>query len=211
MRSNVTRGLIATGSGLVSSRHDSVLKNAHGKPSQAPAGGAHVLGADLERAQRRVAGDLVGDVLVDASSSTDLAERVAGAVAAPPGRRRSGTRRWRPRCTDSPHGAFMLADGHELRSRYGLERLHHRLELEVAPVFVGCHVLREDAVRHVHRAEAERRAAAVRAWAVSAGTIASRNGSATAAPNAPRRNVRRDRCFLVMNMATPSLCSSCGC
>jgi hypothetical protein len=30
MRSNVTRGLIATGSGLVSSRHEMALKNTHG-------------------------------------------------------------------------------------------------------------------------------------------------------------------------------------
>jgi hypothetical protein len=31
------RGLIPTGSGLTSSRHDSVLKKVHGKPSHAPA------------------------------------------------------------------------------------------------------------------------------------------------------------------------------
>ena len=37
MRSKVTRGLMPTGSGLVSSRHASVLKNVQGKPSQAPA------------------------------------------------------------------------------------------------------------------------------------------------------------------------------
>ena len=37
IRSKVTRGLIPIGSGLTSSRHDSVLKNVHGKPSQAPA------------------------------------------------------------------------------------------------------------------------------------------------------------------------------
>ena len=30
MRSNVTRGLTATGSGLVSSRHEMALKNTHG-------------------------------------------------------------------------------------------------------------------------------------------------------------------------------------
>src|SRR4026209_906960 len=48
--------------------------------------------------------------------------------------------------------------------------------------------------------------AAVCAWAVSAGTIASSMGSAIAAPNVPRRNVRRDRCFFVMIMAAvPSL------
>src|SRR4026209_1003217 len=48
--------------------------------------------------------------------------------------------------------------------------------------------------------------AAVCAWAVSAGTIASSMGSAIAAPKVPRRNVRRDRCFFVMIMAAvPSL------
>src|SRR6185503_168541 len=36
--------------------------------------------------------------------------------------------------------------------------------------------------------------------AVAAGTIESRSGSASVTP-APRRNVRRERCFLVMNMA----------
>src|SRR5215510_11438331 len=48
--------------------------------------------------------------------------------------------------------------------------------------------------------------AAVRAWAVRAGTIASSMGSAIAAPKVPRKNVRRDRCFFVMIMAAvPSL------
>ena len=41
--------------------------------------------------------------------------------------------------------------------------------------------------------------------AEAAGIIASRNGSATAAPMLPRRKVRRLRCFLVINMITPSL------
>ncbi len=36
IRSKVTRGLMPTGSGLVSSRQDSVLKKVQGKPSQAP-------------------------------------------------------------------------------------------------------------------------------------------------------------------------------
>ena len=36
MRSNVTRGLMPIGSGLLSSRHESVLKNVQGNPSQAP-------------------------------------------------------------------------------------------------------------------------------------------------------------------------------
>ena len=40
----------------------------------------------------------------------------------------------------------------------------------------------------------------MRDCAVSAGTIASSRGSATAAPKVPRRNVRRDRCFFVMIM-----------
>ena len=36
IRSKVTRGLMPIGSGLVSSRHESVLKKVQGKPSQAP-------------------------------------------------------------------------------------------------------------------------------------------------------------------------------
>src|SRR6266540_7101338 len=43
-------------------------------------------------------------------------------------------------------------------------------------------------------------AAAVFAHAVCAGTIASRNGSATVAPMPPR-TVRREMCFFVMNMS----------
>src|SRR4029453_4122336 len=42
--------------------------------------------------------------------------------------------------------------------------------------------------------------AAVWASTVHAGTIASRNGRPTATP-APRRKVRRERCFLVRNMS----------
>src|ERR1700734_2996049 len=44
--------------------------------------------------------------------------------------------------------------------------------------------------------------AAVAASAVRAGIIASSKGSATAAPM-PRKNVRRSRCFLVMNIRSP--------
>src|SRR5262245_6024069 len=45
--------------------------------------------------------------------------------------------------------------------------------------------------------------AAVWDSAVDAGIMASNKGSPTATP-APRRNVRRESCFLVMNMDTPS-------
>src|SRR5580658_1276440 len=44
--------------------------------------------------------------------------------------------------------------------------------------------------------------AAVCARAVEAGIIASRSGSARVAP-APRRTVRRERCFFVMNIGAP--------
>src|SRR5580658_2455699 len=46
--------------------------------------------------------------------------------------------------------------------------------------------------------------AAVWASAVEAGIIASRSGSARVAP-APRRTVRREMCFLVMNICIPLL------
>src|SRR5690606_14239306 len=52
-------------------------------------------------------------------------------------------------------------------------------------------------------------AAAVFASAVCAGIIASSNGSAIAAP-APCRTVRRERCFLVRNMALASRPSGNG-
>src|SRR4051794_17136020 len=47
--------------------------------------------------------------------------------------------------------------------------------------------------------------AAVCARGVCAGTIASRNGSASVAPTLPRRNVRREMYFRVMNMSAVSL------
>src|SRR6266446_4252997 len=52
--------------------------------------------------------------------------------------------------------------------------------------------------------------AAVFASGVWAGTMDSRNGNATATP-APRRKVRRDKCFFVMNIGAASLIivSSC--
>src|SRR5690606_6582517 len=50
-------------------------------------------------------------------------------------------------------------------------------------------------------------AAAVCASAVAAGTMASRKGSATLAPRL-RSTWRRERCFLVMNMAVPPGSSS---
>src|SRR5262245_59493917 len=43
----------------------------------------------------------------------------------------------------------------------------------------------------------------VAACAVMAGIIDSRNGNASVAP-VPCKNVRRDRCFLVINIAAPS-------
>src|SRR5262245_16384841 len=43
----------------------------------------------------------------------------------------------------------------------------------------------------------------VAACAVMAGIIDSRNGNASVAP-APCKNVRRERCFLVINIAAPS-------
>src|ERR1051325_7937929 len=48
--------------------------------------------------------------------------------------------------------------------------------------------------------------AAVCDKAVDAGIMASNNGSPTATP-APRRNVRRERCFFVMNMVAPNFIS----
>ena len=78
MRSNVTRGLTATGSGLVSSRHEMALKNTHGIAVARAGGRAHVLGAHLERPQRRVLGNRVGDVLVDRLLRLDDELRLLG-------------------------------------------------------------------------------------------------------------------------------------
>ena len=169
-------------------------------------GGAHVLGADLDRSQRRVVGDHVGDVLIERLLRLDLAEGVARALAAADRadavqERRAGAEvhRCAPR-------RLHLADRDKLIAER-LERLHDRLELEVGAGVVRMPGVGIHAVRHVDRAEPERRARPPFAPAPSsAGTIASSSGSAIAAPNVPRRNVRRDRCFFVMIMATaPSL------
>ena len=51
-------------------------------------------------------------------------------------------------------------------------------------------------------------AAAVRGiQADAAGTIVLSNGSAIAVPNAPRKNVRRSKCFFVMNMGYSLVCA----
>jgi hypothetical protein len=125
MRSNVTCGLIAT------------------------CGGTHVLGADLERAQRRVACNHVGDVLVDGLLRLDLAEvagRVDGADTIQPGRARAKM--------DRTIGRLELAHGYNVIA-IRLERLHDLLELEVPAGLRRVPQLRVDTVRNVHRAKAQ--------------------------------------------------------
>ena len=71
--------------------------------------GAHVLGADLDRAQRRIARDLVGDVLIERSSSTgSCRRRRRSPLATPTGPTPLRNAELAPTCTDSPHGAFIL-------------------------------------------------------------------------------------------------------
>src|SRR4029079_19274206 len=50
--------------------------------------------------------------------------------------------------------------------------------------------------------------ATVFASGVCAGTMASRNGSASVAPTLPRKNIRREMCFRVINMSAVSLLDS---
>ena len=121
-----------------------------------PGGRAHVLGADLERSQRRIAGHLIGNVLVHGLLRLDPAERIAGGVAR---RHRSHAVQEGGAGTQvhglSP-GRLHAADGDE-RVAKRLERLHHRLELEVAADLGGMPRVRKHAVRQVDGAETERR------------------------------------------------------
>ena len=194
----------------VSSRHDSVLKNVQGKPSQAPtAVPMSSVPTSIERSGVSPAtlsamywSTVFFDwILPNASPVPSRSADRADAVQ----ERRAGAEvdRLAPR-------RLHLADRHQLIAER-LERLHHRLELRSSlPGLVRMPGVGKHAVRHVDRAEPERRGcAAVLACAVSAGTIASSSGSATAAPNVPRMNVRRDRCFFVMIMATvPLACAT---
>ena len=78
------------------------------------------------------------------------------------------------------------------------ERLQGRRQLEVAPGRRRDPLILDDAVGDIDEAEARR---APSARPESAGTIASRNGSASVAPM-PRSNVRRANAFFVMNIAS---------
>ena len=89
IRSKVTRGLMPTGSGLVSSRQESALKKVQGNPSQAPtAVPMSSVPTSIERSGVSPR-HLVGDVLIDRLLRLDLAEGVAGSLSGRrPGRRR---------------------------------------------------------------------------------------------------------------------------
>src|SRR5262249_33099025 len=120
-------------------------------------GGAHIFGADFDGSQRRIAGVLIRDVLVDGLLRFDLSEYVASVFVAV--RRRSKAVEERGTCTKmdrrSP-GRFHLADRYELVAER-LERLHHGLEREVAPLFLRMPGVGPYAAREVDSAEAERR------------------------------------------------------
>ena len=86
IRSKVTRGLIPTGSGLVSSRHDERIEERAGETVAGSHGGTHVLGAHFDGPQRRIAGHLIRDVLVDGFLRLDFSESVRFSVGAAVGR-----------------------------------------------------------------------------------------------------------------------------
>ena len=139
--------VVAPGEG-VEERAGEAVAGAHGR--------SHVLGAHFDRAQRRVVGDRIGDVLIERLLRLDLAERITRPVACADRadaveerRARAQVDRLAPRC-------LHLADRDELVAE-PLERLHDRLELEVGTD--GCRMprIRIHAVRHVDGPEPERR------------------------------------------------------
>ena len=97
-------------------------------------------------------------------------------------------------------GARQIADDDQ-RIAKGLERLQDRRELEAGARGRRRPLLHDHAVRDVDEADALLRAAARAHRRCSAGTIASSNGSARAAP-APRRNVRRGMDIFEMNITS---------
>ena len=90
--------------------------------------------------------------------------------------------------------------------------ISERMEADLAPglyrASVPVHLVSELAPELVSVLQAlEYGQGRCRDWAKACrGNIASSRGSAIVAPKAPRMNVRRERCFFVMNMITvPSL------
>ena len=108
IRSNVTRGLIDTGSGRSSSRHASVSKIVHGNPSQAPAAvPMSSVPTSIDRSgvsPPTVSAMYWSSVFFDRSwpNASPVSSR---ATIGPTPLRNAELA---PTCTDSPHGAFIL-------------------------------------------------------------------------------------------------------
>ena len=163
-----------------------------------------VLGGELHRRQQRVLADRLRGNLVggDAGVGVDALRRLR-AHAAQPGRRAQRVDRGRV-------GRLVAeaADDVQLVAER-LERLEDRRELEAGALGGRRPLVHDGAVRDVDEAEARHAAfAAVCASSVRAGIIESSSGSARVTPM-PRRNVRRGRCFLVMNIVVSSCRLSC--
>ena len=155
-----------------------------------------IFGRQLDRRQQRLLADSLRRnlvrrdprVSVERPGSASAAHRSttsSGSASAPPCCRRRGGRGRSPRRDDS--GTARAASGSG-RTRSPRPR---------SPAST-CPCSRRAADRRTP--DATRAFAAVFASSVRAGTIASSRGSASVAPT-PRRNVRRGRCFLVMNMS----------
>jgi len=89
------------------------------------------------------------------------------------------------------------------RSRYGSSGFKSGVKAKSRPVVAGVHCSMIAPFGTYTKPRRRCGLAALFAMAVSAGTIASRNGSATVAPT-PRRNVRRGNDSFEMNMFSPS-------
>src|SRR5579871_1546783 len=93
-----------------------------------------------------------------------------------------------PRCTDEPHGAFILLTVTSW-SRNGSSGSITGLNSKPVPSFSGCHV--SGHTPHGKYTAPNRNGDA--GAADKAGIMASRKGSATVAPKVPRMKVRRER------------------
>ena len=153
-----------------------------------------VLDRELHRRERRALADLLRDDLVD--RRVELDQVAARCVRAR--REEAGAGRMRVRAfgVEARDDVEVLAQA--------CERFQDHRQLEARAGRLRHPDVHDRAVRNVDRAEAQRRLGR-RSARARAGVIASSSGSATAAPT-PFKTVRRDRCFLLMNISFSPLC-----
>ena len=193
MRSNTTRGLISMGSGVVGvlPRNRVHVGTAVGRVAAADPSG-EILGGHFERRKRRVLTDLVGDDLIDCDAGPHVFRDVRNgteplsqaADADGMAVERIARVRRPPSCTP---GTVPVASGSACNSKSA--------PLSWRPVTRAV-----SPKRHEDHAETRHGFAAVCAIGVNAGTIASRNGNATASLRCRAKPCDETMCLLHVNI-----------